>query len=429
MPEYRPGMTSLYQTPGRFRGWLIVVLVVVVLAAAAGVAYYAGMRARGNSPGSGRPQEAANSENGADTTGTLPSVFAATGGGFEGALLLKEGKLDEAIRWLDDYLASGVRRPNSDAALYYLGRAWEKKHQPDQAVPCYRRLMDDFGDSEWTAKALVRLATITADETERAKIAEALWKKFPSTSEGRKAALAWADDAYRKYCGEDPDYSKWEEVRNAYSLAVEGIERGTEERKRVVHRLARLNDALLYDPSFKSSGAFFVRVSPGDSLSAIANRHGTSVGVLKRINGLKTDIIHAGENLKVIPVKTRIVVDRGSYTLTHYLNGKFFKEYPVGIGRGNLTPAGRFVIRNKVKKPDWYPRGKQRIPFGDPRNILGTRWMGFSGTASATGLGIHGTDDPESIGRPVSAGCIRMLNEDVEELYDLTPIGSPVIIQ
>ncbi|HHN47143.1 MAG TPA: L,D-transpeptidase, partial [Planctomycetes bacterium] len=59
----------------------------------------------------------------------------------------------------------------------------------------------------------------------------------------------------------------------------------------------------------------------------------------------------------------------------------------------------------------------------------GTRWLGFGNSGPGKGLGIHGTTEPETVPGNVSLGCIRMLNEDVEELYDLAPIGTEVIIR
>ena len=57
--------------------------------------------------------------------------------------------------------------------------------------------------------------------------------------------------------------------------------------------------------------------------------------------------------------------------------------------------------------------------------VLGTRWMGFD----ITGYGIHGTTEPDKIGQQVTAGCVRMRNEEVEELYTLIPVGTEVTIQ
>ena len=69
------------------------------------------------------------------------------------------------------------------------------------------------------------------------------------------------------------------------------------------------------------------------------------------------------------------------------------------------------------------------IPYGNPENILGTRWMGFKNSPGLTGFGIHGTTRPESIGREESSGCIRMGRSDVEELFGWTPYRTEVIVK
>ena len=92
-------------------------------------------------------------------------------------------------------------------------------------------------------------------------------------------------------------------------------------------------------------------------------------------------------------------------------------------------PAAAFKVRLKQKNPDWYPEPGKRVPFGDPGNILGTRWIGFDNSAEYRGFGIHGTIDPTSVGQEESSGCVRMLQADVELLYDWIPEGTTVVIR
>ena len=68
------------------------------------------------------------------------------------------------------------------------------------------------------------------------------------------------------------------------------------------------------------------------------------------------------------------------------------------------------------------------IRYGEEGHLIGTRWIGFEDRPGAAGYGIHGTGDPNSIGRMLSEGCIRMLNADVEELYDFLVPGTEVKI-
>lgn len=91
-----------------------------------------------------------------------------------------------------------------------------------------------------------------------------------------------------------------------------------------------------------------------------------------------------------------------------------------------LTPEGIFTIT--VKAPNPYYR-KKDIPGGSPENPLGTRWIGFDAKETDGRIyGLHGTNQPESIGKNVSNGCIRLQNEAIESLYDLIPLGTKIVV-
>ena len=97
---------------------------------------------------------------------------------------------------------------------------------------------------------------------------------------------------------------------------------------------------------------------------------------------------------------------------------------------GALVPAeAAFEIVNRSREPDWWPAAGVKIPFGHPDNILGSRWLGFKNTPELSGFGIHGTSDPSSIGRNLSSGCIRMHEEDIERLFEWTPLETKVLIR
>ena len=125
-----------------------------------------------------------------------------------------------------------------------------------------------------------------------------------------------------------------------------------------------------------------------------------------------------------------IVIKRGSNLLTLYNGMKVVRKFEVATGQNIYpTPLGRFQIVVKWKNPWWYPpaspwaKGLKPVPPG-PNNPLGTRWMGLS----APGVGIHGTDEPASIGYSLSHGCIRMLVPQAEWLFNHVDVGTPVFI-
>lgn len=125
--------------------------------------------------------------------------------------------------------------------------------------------------------------------------------------------------------------------------------------------------------------------------------------------------------------KMEIVINLPAFMLYLYQDGVVVKTYPIGIGSTvNPSQLGTTTIINKVHHPtyyppDWYRKGLQPIPPG-PDNPVGTRWLGLG----FKGYGIHGTNQPWTIGTAASAGCIRMYNHHVEELADLVGVGVPV---
>jgi LysM repeat protein len=186
---------------------------------------------------------------------------------------------------------------------------------------------------------------------------------------------------------------------------------------------------LLTESSMPEKSEYLVR--KGDSLGGIANTHSTTLDLLKTNNNLTSDVIHPGDYLRVFNGEFSIKVDKSENKLVVYMNDRFFKEYDIGTGKHGSTPQGKFVISDKIKEPPWWKPGGGAIPFGDPENVLGTRWMSIQaveGTPQVRGYGIHGTWEPETIGGQTSRGCIRMLNKDVEELFLLVPLGTEVKI-
>ena len=125
-----------------------------------------------------------------------------------------------------------------------------------------------------------------------------------------------------------------------------------------------------------------------------------------------------------------IEIARGERWLKVRYAGELAKEYPICAGKGNNTPVGHFHIRNKAVWPSWRAYWGELIPGGSRRNPLGARWLGTSARGRSTGwsIGIHGTNQPSSIGRRISGGCIRTYNHHSIELYETIPIGTPVWI-
>ena len=165
-------------------------------------------------------------------------------------------------------------------------------------------------------------------------------------------------------------------------------------------------------------------VQAGDSLGKVAKQYNTTVELIKQSNGLANDVIRVGQRLRIWKGKFSIFVDKSQDILILKSDDEVVKVYTVSTGLNNSTPVGTFKITSKLVDPVWFKSGAV-VPPESPANVLGTRWMGFD----ITGYGIHGTTELDKIGQQVTAGCVRMRNEDVEQLFTLIPLGTAVKIQ
>lgn len=175
-------------------------------------------------------------------------------------------------------------------------------------------------------------------------------------------------------------------------------------------------------------------VKSGDRVDGIANKYKLPRGVLLQVNGLSDPrLMRVDQKMKVIlgPVHARIV--KHEFRLDLYVlnaNGAkiYLKSFPVGLGRDDSTPVGKFHIAlnngpgGKMAKPSWTdPETNQHYNPGDPKNPIGQYWMRLEGLDEATatyhGYGIHGTIDAASVGKQESHGCVRLTDKDIEELF------------
>jgi lipoprotein-anchoring transpeptidase ErfK/SrfK len=185
-------------------------------------------------------------------------------------------------------------------------------------------------------------------------------------------------------------------------------------------------------------------------LSERAGRPGAAVRRARLVADLAAAAAHPGAartvRARVVAVRPKvttadlaarypayIVIDRKGFTLRFFAHLRPARTYPIAVGRQGLeTPAGLYDVQWKQENPSWYVpnsawAGKlagQVIPPG-PRDPIKARWMAFNG-----GAGIHGIDPSEysSIGHDASHGCVRMRIPDVIDLYDRSPVGTPVFV-
>ncbi len=220
-------------------------------------------------------------------------------------------------------------------------------------------------------------------------------------------------------------------ARELYQQAVRGATWNSPQWLEAVQALGNANVALIFSPTPTADSKTYL-VRPGDTLTGIGNALNVPQGMLVRANGLDNPgSLRLGQQIKYTPKDFRIIVERETCRIYLLDKDGIFRMYSTGLGRpGNETTLGSYKIGNKQKDPTWFKPGSAPIPPLAPDNELGTRWMPLVPDAPGlpTDLGIHGTIDPDSIGKYSSSGCPRMHNAEVEELYDLVVRSTPVTI-
>ncbi len=331
-----------------------------------------------------------------------------------------EGKYEKAVILFRELKDKTRFNPNRLDALYYYGLLISDSDR-EQAQKVWEELLSTPSLSyERQAQVYFNLAKIDYDRgmTDRAreKFKEII-DKYPNNPATVIKSLYYIGEIERK--------KGIENYNNAIPWYEKILESGSGDETVALAkaRLGEMNMALLFSP-FNTKISQRYTVHPGDSLSSIATRFRTSVELLKESNRLTSNFIRPNDQLKVPTTVFSVKISKKTNTLILLADGKFFKEYLVGTGKYNKTPVGKFKITNKLVEPVWYKPEGGVIPYGDPDNLLGTRWMGIN----FPGYGIHGTWEEDSVGKQSSAGCIRLRNNEVEELFKILPVGTEVVI-
>lgn len=288
-----------------------------------------------------------------------------------------------------------------------------------------------FSDSGENSEAEVEaVETVAASEGEVAAVAAppaiAAVVPVPDKPISKDEADASIADARKMKTGGD-----LEGARNKFLSILTRVDAAT---RPIIEREIGALSIELFTSLHPMKGKVEYIIKSGDNLSGIAARYECPVELISKANNIKDPAkIRAGKKL-IFPdhPKFSVVISKSANTLTLLLDGVFFKNYAVGTGVNSKTPAGQFKIVEKISNPPWWPGdGKPPVPYGDPKNILGTRWLSIESTGDTprvSGYGIHGTWDDSTIGKQSSAGSVRMRNRDVEEVFMLLPRGTPVSI-
>jgi hypothetical protein len=236
-------------------------------------------------------------------------------------------------------------------------------------------------------------------------------------------------DAVRKKL----DEGKLAEAQLALTILYSNPKLPADQAKQITELLDQLAGTVIYsrqsylDPPYS--------VQPGDTLERVAEKCRVPWQLLARINGLmppgaanadeavKGQPLPAGKELKVVQGPFDAVVDLGKHQLTLMVQNRYAGRFSVGVGRDQAKLDGEYTVGAKTLNPTYYGPDGQTINASDPKNPLGSAWIGLTDR-----IGIHGAADPQSIGRDNNRGTICVGDRDLQDLYGILSVGSRVTI-
>lgn len=341
----------------------------------------------------------------------------------EARRLLADDRYDEARGTLEPIARRKEHPDTAVEAMLILAEVDSREGNDDAAVATLREAAHDFPTSRHRAEAKLRYAQkleVVGRRSDAFELYEELRDTAPPALRA-PAVLAIAKESLRT--------GAVDEARASLLQVLDDAEWGGKTWDTAMDEMGALNVATFFSTN-RAEGNEYYTVEPGDNLTAIGLKLNTTQGQLLRSNGLEEGAtLRVDQKLKYTPIDFRIIIDRSACRLYVLDGDAIFKMYRIGLGKeGHETALGNYRIGNKQKNPAWFKPGEGEIPFGDPRNELGTRWMPMVPREEGlpTDLGIHGTIAPETVGTYSSSGCARLVNEEVEELYDLAVRSTPV---
>ena len=229
---------------------------------------------------------------------------------------------------------------------------------------------------------------------------------------------------------------RWRDARAKVAAAFGGPI-GDAERTELAQQGVKINHELLQNRADEKDVELY-EIQQGDTLEMIARKFKALNGVKGAImyvnNYPENALLRAGRKVRLAKGTWSILVDKSLFKMWVMYEGCPFKGYTITIGAPNKeTPVAKFVMGGKNPNPAWWPppdvkiTGKTPVPYGDPQNPLGKWWISLEHDIHH-GIGIHGTNDPGSIGSKASNGCVRMLNEEVVEVAALAYKGMIVTV-
>ena len=265
-----------------------------------------------------------------------------------------------------------------------------------------------------------------ADADEDSEIEQASWKPDAEPATQRKktaakqVAVLTADVAAR--LRKIDVFFESDQILEAHQELSEIYWKNPEHRHLIQKQIDETATIIFTTPERRFAEPHFVDY--GETLGSIAKKYNVPWQYLSRLNRVDPEDLQAGQQLKVVQGPFGAVVDLDEFCLTVHAHGWYVHVYPIGTGAHDGTPTGEFKVEEKLENPTWYNPDGGIVEADDSENPLGEFWLGLGNH-----IGIHGTIDPDSIGKAVSRGCIHLDDGDIKEVFSLLNVGAKVIIR
>lgn len=335
--------------------------------------------------------------------------------------LLAKNEYEGAVKQLEELHTKYSKTPFAPKVTALLAEALFHQGSYEDVRKYCDEVLEKYPSSTYVAQAMYLKGKSLMEEDQNISEAKTLFEqlvdRFPENEMADRATYGLAEIARKR--------GNVVEAKQYLDTLLE-THPNSSVRDEAEDLLGEVNMKILFSRQ-TVDGDIIYTVQEGDSIYKLARQHNVTQELLMRSNQIRDpQMLAVGQRLKIPKCDFSIVVNKSDNTLTLYSGDKFFKKYSVRTGQYDYqTPVGEYTIQNKKKDPEWVnPRDRKRYPAGHPENELGTRWMSFYQDQ----LGIHGTIHPETIGQYASYGCVGMLKEDVEELFDIVPLRTPIKI-
>ncbi len=240
----------------------------------------------------------------------------------------------------------------------------------------------------------------------------------PASGQVREEFLSFMNMARTKL-----DAGNWEEVHRVLTGWYGNPHLTPAESAQLNELLDQVAGTVIYSRQCLVENAH--QVQPGETLEQIADSCRIPWELLAKINGIRDpQSVRPGQQLKVVRGPFQAVILLGAHELTLMLGDCYAGRFPIGIGKEHQPAEGTYVVKDKRKNPTYYGAGGITIDANDPNNPLGERWIGLGDQ-----VGIHGTNDPKSVGGNQSAGSVCLGNRDIDDVFDILSVGSRVVVR